>query len=243
MKNNALSELPDLSQGFLSVPQVHLDQQGVRIIGRFELAAFSPDLFENLSIARPESLAGAIAKRQAEFLAGRCMAAAAQMTLGYPPTQVKIGSNRAPIWPAGLAGSISHARGNCASFVVPVNAGHPGIDIEAITSGQALSSIQRMVLNPQENEIIKTADMPVERAATLVFSAKETLFKALFPIVQRHFGFPAAALTAPPQNGFLSLKLTDALHADLPKGQEFKIHYFVSETAVTTWLLHQNPAR
>ncbi len=211
---------------------------GVQVLGRFDLAAFDPRLFADLGIEIPERLGKAVAKRQAEFLAGRVMAKLAQEALGFAAAPVAIGTDRAPEFAAGVAGSISHARGRCACFLVPEALGHPGIDIEAITDGKALRSIQRMVLQPDENTIIAQGAMPVAEAATLTFSAKETLYKALHPVVQAFFGFSAAELACAPADGVLTLRLMETLHASLSEGREFRLRYEVADGHVLTWLLY-----
>lgn len=238
MKDMSAENLVRQSRGFLATPTIASVDDGILVRGGFEMTAFAPELFDRLSIHRPKSLESAIAKRQAEFLAGRSMAAIAQSSMGLIPGPVEIGGNRAPVWPEGLAGSISHARGHCACFLVAQTHGHPGIDIETVTSGQALRSIERMVLQPQERAILGRGDMPLEVAATLIFSAKECLFKALHPVVQRHFGFAAAELRALPGVGRLTLCLTEALHPSLPRGAAFDICYHADSQVVLTWMVH-----
>lgn len=243
-------DLKHLTGGFLSAVQRQpiggaIGRSGVIMRARYDAAAFRPDLFETLDIPCPARIAAAIAKRQADFLAGRMMAKLAQQALGLPPCPVAIGANRAPVWPDGLAGSISHARGFCASIAVPSALGTPGIDIEAIAQARSQDAILRIALSQPERNLMQdpSARMPVGTLAALCFSAKETLFKALFPTVGHHFGFGAAQLRRLPDQGRLSLFLTQDLHADLRAGQRFDICYDVGAHAVLTWLLHPGSAR
>lgn len=233
-----LHTLPTESDGFLSVPDIGMIGHGVIVRAQFDLSAFDLGLFAKLEITRPASLDQAIPKRLAEFLAGRILARIAQEALGHDPATIAIGENRAPVWPANLTGSISHARGHCACFVQDAAYGHVGIDIDLVTKDQALKAILRMVINPTERALLDAAPLPLDLSATLVFSAKETLFKALFPTVERHFGFPSAVLQAAPTNGILQLYLTEGLHPSLPAGTVFDIAYDCDGIHVCTWLIH-----
>ena len=211
--------------------------QTALIAGRFALDHFTQDDFTALNISCPDSLAAAADKRRAEFLAGRAMAMQALTALNHPRADLPIGPTRAPIWPAGIAGSISHARGHCAAIVTRAPNTDLGIDIEAIATGTALKAILKTALTPPEHALL---DAHPETLATLIFSAKETLFKALHPTVQRHFGFDAARLIALPKNGTARLILTRSLHANHAEGAAFDVHFRIAPDHVLTWLAVQS---
>lgn len=237
--NGLSTELcPAAGGGFLRPTRQEDVFGGVLVQGGYSLEHFSEALFERFEIQRPERLAQAIDKRLAEFLAGRIMARLAQEALGRAPCPIPIGDDRAPVWPKGLNGSISHARGWCACLALPAECGLPGVDIERVAEGQALQSILRMTVNKTEAALIQSAPLPGQ-VATLCFSAKETLFKALFPVVKRHFGFNCAVLRALPQGGVLTLYLTEDLHHTLPAGRGFDIHYRTDDAHVLTWMVHR----
>ncbi|CUH81081.1 4'-phosphopantetheinyl transferase family protein [Tropicibacter naphthalenivorans] len=232
--------LPPLSEGFLTQPQVRALSGGVLVQGRFDLGRFAPALFETLGITRPPRLSRAVDKRLAEYLAGRAMAAVALDALGLPPAFIDTAESRAPIWPAGLSGSITHARGHCACLLLPAPARAPGLDIEALATDRALDSILHVAVNETEAALLNTAP-DLSQAATLTFSAKETLFKALFPTVRSHFGFDCARLCALPARGTLPLELTQTLAPSLPKGQRWDIRYEAQPDHVLTWLVAEQP--
>lgn len=233
-----IPDLSALSQGFLSPPNLCQIGDGIRAEARFERTKFHPDLFDKLAIPRPETLARAVDKRLADYLAGRALARIAQTALGLSTAPIPSAASRAPIWPADQAGSISHTKGICACYLVPKTAGFPGIDVELPATGHALESIQKMVLRDPDVEHITKSPLPEDITATLVFSAKETLFKALFPVVQSHFGFASATLSAPITPNHLTLELTKDLHPTLPKGRRFSISFEAKPTQITTHLLH-----
>jgi enterobactin synthetase component D len=121
-------------------------------------------------------------------------------------------------------------------LVLPQGAGQPGIDIETRATPRDLDAILHRTVDASERALIATAD-DVALAATLCFSAKEALFKALFPTVKRFFGFDCARLVALPQGGQMTLKLTRVLHPSLQPHREFALHYDVDEPFLRTWMI------
>src|SRR5690606_20582856 len=70
-----------------------------------------------------------------------------------------------------------------------------GIDIEPIIASHRENTIYKMVANKVDLELIKLTD-PKQRllVLTLLFSAKEALYKALYPEAQCYIGFKEASL-------------------------------------------------
>ena len=64
-------------------------------------------------------VAGAVTKRREEFAAGRNAARAALAGLGPPPCPLLRAGRRAPAWPQGIVGSITHCSGFCCAVVAP----------------------------------------------------------------------------------------------------------------------------
>lgn len=237
------SDLHARAHGFLSdITQVDsLVPGAVLVSASYDEAAFSDDLFDRLDIPRPPILTRAVPRRRAEFLAGRAMAQAAMAGLGVPLLPVENAPSRAPLWPKGLSGSISHARGRCACLLSQDTGRSFGIDTEAIAEGRSLNAILTQTLSKTERVLVSNGPYPANTNATLTFSAKEALFKALYPQVGHHFGFDAATLTEPPHKDSLTLSLTTNLTDTLPKGSHFDIHLTLTPTHVSTWLSVPNP--
>ncbi|WP_352542194.1 hypothetical protein [Mesorhizobium sp. M0018] len=93
--------------------------------GRFDFECYTEDLFHKLALPFPPSLCTALPLRGAEFLAGRAMADAALQALGQLTTEIPIGPDRAPVWPKGSVGSITHARGIAPVSPKAIQAGKP----------------------------------------------------------------------------------------------------------------------
>ncbi|WP_376870760.1 4'-phosphopantetheinyl transferase [Albirhodobacter sp. R86504] len=248
-----LRALISRAQGFLSDAEAiafsPCHPTPVLLRARFHIERFDPALFDALECPCPASLHTAALKRRAEFLAGRAMAKAALEACALPSPEIPIGLDRAPIWPTGATGSISHARGHCAAVAMP--AARPnvalGVDIEAFANPRAATAIRKIALTPVDHAALKAHSAPPDaedRLATLIFSAKETLFKTLYPTVRAHFGFDAAAVAqlAPAgdaaQTGTLTLRLTRALHPTLPAGAAFAVRFTLRDDHLLTWLAH-----
>lgn len=65
-----------------------------------------------------------------------------------------------------------------------------GIDMEKFVSERAAKEIMPLILvTPQERALVASTDWPIHRLVTLIFSAKESLFKAIYPTVGRYLEF------------------------------------------------------
>jgi 4'-phosphopantetheinyl transferase EntD len=123
-------------------------------------------------------------KRRSEFMHGRICAREALAALGLPEQTIPVGANREPVWPADVIGSISH----CGSVAAAVTArgeylGGLGIDLELAEPLD--SEVLRLICLPFEQTWLEQTDDPLQ-FAKLIFSAKESIFKCIWPTL-RHF--------------------------------------------------------
>ena len=238
MVQTAFSDLETRSGGFLSgISSVDSGMDGaVFLTASYDGGAYSDALFDRLGVHCPDAIKRAAQKRKADYLAGRSIAKAAMRALGVPPNPVTSAASRAPIWPDGITGSISHARGRCACLLSSDTSQSVGVDTEAIASGSSLAAILSETLTPQDRDTISADVSSQPTNATLVFSAKEALFKALYTRVNCYFGFDAAELAAPPGQDMLHLRLTKDLATGVNKGDTFPVYFNVTATHVLTWL-------
>jgi len=131
-------------------------------------------------------MSSAVERRQREFRAGRNAARAAMVSLGYGATELLSGPDRAPVWPSGLAGSISHTSARCIVALCPKGEiASVGIDIEEVA--RVRPEFTRYVVRPGEPVHTGFVDPQAARAAQ--FSAKEAVYKALYPMTQTFMGF------------------------------------------------------
>lgn len=141
----------------------------------------------------PTSMALAVPKRQAEFLAGRyCVREALRSCapeLAERP--IEIGPHREPLWPRGVVGSIAHA-GEIASAVVARSGlvRGLGLDIEPWMEESHATEVREAIAIAGEVETLaKQTGLGVTDVLTVVFSAKESIFKCLYPEVLEYFDF------------------------------------------------------
>ena len=129
-------------------------------------------------------IAKARSVRRLEFTAGRAAARQAMQEIGLAAQAVPAGPDRAPMWPLGLSGSISHSKSQCVA-VVAQNAYSIGIDIEeAVPLDEALCA---SICSVSELSRIDGAEQGL--LAKLIFCAKEAAYKAQYPLTRCLFGF------------------------------------------------------
>ncbi|MFI6851298.1 4'-phosphopantetheinyl transferase [Streptomyces sp. NPDC050416] len=135
----------------------------------------------------------AVAKRRREFAAVRSCARRAMEKLGVPPQPVLPGERGAPRWPAGLAGSMTHCDGYCAAALVRA-ADLASLGIDAETHGPLPEGVLPAVALPAEAERLRhlAAQRPDVHWDRLLFSAKEAVYKAWFPLTGKWLDFTEA---------------------------------------------------
>lgn len=172
----------------------------------WEKDSFRDELFLKEDIFCPSNVRRSSLKRRCEYFYGRFCARAAIREF-KPDFNEFIGTNedRSPEWPSGIVGSISH----CDGFAICVcSESHRtlgvGIDAENMIDAVIAKHIASSLVAVNELEIESIAHWSFETKLTLAFSAKESLFKALYPEVGRYFGFDSAELISadPLQNSF-----------------------------------------
>ena len=96
-----------------------------------------------------------------------------------------------PIWPEGLVGSISHTDAFATAAVAPAGVARGlGVDVEPPMSREAADEVARLVASEAETRrVAQAAGLNRLESLTVIFSAKESLFKALYPPSRRHFDF------------------------------------------------------
>ena len=236
----AAAQMVSDAGGFIVKPQTlaGLPDGTAILVADFDVAHLNFDRIADAGTSLPPDLHRAIPKRQAEFLAGRLLTKVALTTIGCQSEQVPRGPDRAPIWPDGISGSITHSKTRAAALVSRRCGDRPGIDLEEMVKPTDLDTTFRHILTVRESDHLRS--LPESDAitlATLLFSAKETLFKSLYPTVGRFFGFDCAEMTTHPERKTVTLRLTKGLHSDLPEDKAFDIAFDIYSNQVLTWTL------
>ncbi|MEU2555016.1 4'-phosphopantetheinyl transferase [Streptomyces sp. NPDC014684] len=142
---------------------------------------------ERLLVAR------AVSKRRREFTAARVCARRAMEKLGVPPQPVLTGERGAPVWPDGLAGSMTHCDGyRAAALVRAADLASLGIDAEP--HAPLPDGVFGTIALPAEQDRHRTlsAARPAVHFDRLLFSAKESVYKAWFPLTRAWLDFSEA---------------------------------------------------
>jgi 4'-phosphopantetheinyl transferase EntD len=171
------------------------------------------DAADDLWPVERAAIAQAVPKRQAEFRAGRRAARRALADLRHPAVAVPMGADRAPVWPAGLFGSIAHAGG--VALAVVSRDQSLGVDIEADTA--IAPDLWPTICTAPELARLPPSD-PGSWVCR-VFAAKEAVFKAQRPDRRGMFGFDSVSI-ALVEGGFDAHFLSDA--GAFPAGHRLK---------------------
>lgn len=139
--------------------------------------------------------------RQRAYAAGRAAAHDAMTRLGQPVQPVLMTPDRAPLWPEGLTGSISHSQSCCIAVLGRVSDVRAiGVDVEEDTGLDAdlvatvCTTVERAWLSAQPRA---TAGL----LGKLIFSAKECAYKCQYPLSKTLFGFENLEVTPDPDTG------------------------------------------
>lgn len=205
----------------------------------FSVAAYRDDMFPLAGFDFPEHLTSAVAKRRAEYLAGRYLARKVLAKLECHNFTLLRGEDRAPLWPQGIAGAISHnvdtalCAAHCESGI-----GGIGIDVETLMPAKRAEDLWSGIISEWEHEWLRQQPQAFEQLLTLVFSAKESLFKAIYPQVHRYFDFlDARFIKLDMQQQTFELELLKTLTPQCHAGRRFNGHFLLQGGNVTT-LIH-----
>ena len=145
-------------------------------------------------------IANAVAARRRDYTTVRTCARACLERLGYPPVPILPGIGGAPSWPAGVQGSMTHCVGYAAAAVSrAARISAIGIDAEPDAPlpdgvlGLIATSVEQnrlAVMGPERGRASTSSALMVTQEESdnpnwdrLLFSAKESVYKAWFPLV------------------------------------------------------------
>ena len=204
---------------------------GVAVVEAFE------DVPTETSFPGEESLvANAVEARRREFITARRCAREALAKLGYAPVPIRAGSKREPLWPAGLVGSITHTTGFRAAAVASRSV-FASIGIDAEQNDRLPDGIEEAVTVPGEPEMLAALSraLPATHWGRLLFSAKETVYKAWYPLTGRRLGYEDVRLAIDPVGTFAAKLLVDGARTDDgPPIVELRGRFVVAHGLITT---------
>ena len=192
-----------------------------------------------LLVALDPALTGVRPPRLAAYLAGRYCAACALRAAGFVNEAVPVGDAGAPRWPAGIVGSISHAATHALTVVGSAARWRGiGVDCERVLDVAAADEIAGGTL-AEADAVDVTGGGAISWAefVTIGFSAKESLYKCLRPIVGTFFDFGDAHVTALDRDTRrVRVRLMRDLAPGFGRGTTFELAFAMADAHVYTCL-------
>ncbi|MFF7246355.1 4'-phosphopantetheinyl transferase [Embleya sp. NPDC008237] len=153
-------------------------------------------------------LTKAVDKRRREFTTVRRCARRALARMGVPAAPLLPGLRGAPGWPAGVVGSMTH----CAGYRAAAVADRAALLTLGIDAEPALPLPDGVLTTvSSETERKHLADLAARRPDIawdrLLFSAKESVYKAWFPLTERWLDFAEAEIEFDPAAGTFAARL------------------------------------
>ncbi|NGO75980.1 4'-phosphopantetheinyl transferase superfamily protein [Streptomyces sp. YC504] len=159
--------------------------------------------------AEEAAAAGSYPDRYQDFIAGRGCAHRAMAGLGVVGARrlpVLRGDHREPLWPRGVVGSITHRAGYCAAAVARRRR-FAGIGIDAELAEPLPAEVVRDICTPAERAWLRAHTDDGIPWETVLFSAKESLYKAWFPLAGSWLDHRDAELIPDPADRTLRVRL------------------------------------
>ena len=156
----------------------------------FASVAAVADFSEQLQPGEASSLVKARENRKRQFSTGRYLCRRLLPNLGCDAEcKIPVGAQRAPVWPRGIVGSISHTNEVCVAMVAPRDRyDGVGLDLEQISKSH--EELWDYVTTELERDSPRSGVGVGRQVLTILFfSAKEAVFKAVHPIAGEFLEF------------------------------------------------------
>lgn len=155
------------------------------------------------------AMTAAVEHRRLEFAAGRAAARAALVAAGLPAAAIPVGEDRAPIWPEGSVGSITHGEEYALAVAAPGGLVQ-GLGIDVEPDSPLPDDVLSEICDGEECVWIAGQVEPL-RWARLIFAAKEAAFKCQYPESRTIFGFDVMTVRVDPEASALTATFTRAV--------------------------------
>lgn len=199
---------------------------------------YRDSLFETYGVLFADSMINCLPQRRAQYFAGRLCTTRALISLGAKDTQVATSAERAPIWPQGVVGSISHSNDYAIAMTGEAKLfNYIGVDIE-IRQEKIFNELASEFTSPGEQSYLSSLMMDYDLALLITFSAKESLFKALWPQLRFFFGFASARIIKIDDRDLtFTLQLTCTLSQSICSGMLFEGQYYLMDNNLLTFIV------
>jgi 4'-phosphopantetheinyl transferase EntD len=153
--------------------------------------------------AEAAAVAHAVPERRREFATVRRCAREALSRIGVPAVPILPDSARAPRWPAGVVGSMTHTPGYCAAAVAR-SGKLRGLGIDAEPHAAISAGVLDVIADDEERaRLLSLAEAgPDVHWDRILFCAKEAVYKTWFPLTRRWLDFADVSMTLRPDGTF-----------------------------------------
>ncbi len=181
-----------------------------------------------------ECIRKAVPKRRREFTAGRLCAREVLFRLGIDDFPLLVGPGRAPLWPQNIVGSISHCTNLCVVAATKYRA-IKGLGVDVEMAGPLEKSVKELVCTEKEKQwIANTPPLIGPDLAKIIFSAKESFYKCLFPFTRRSLDFMDVQVVIDTHTNEFDVELINEQAAYRVKQYNLTGRFFYSDDFVFT---------
>ena len=199
--------------------------------------------FTSKGIFLPQNMKEDVPKKKAHFLGGRYCAHQALSMMKNNSSEIcsanekeqaelipiKKNEQGAPIWPEGVIGSITHTENFIGAVVESSdNLRGIGIDTEKILGPQSVVMVESLVATDEEKR--KSLSFDPFEYFTLIYSAKESIFKCLNPIIQKYIEFHDVTIeTVSFDSKVFTFRLLKDLNEEFKEGMSFEGSFHINQ--------------
>lgn len=190
-------------------------------------------------LEHPLKIAQACVDRKNEYLCGRVLAQAVlnhHFGLDQPITSMH---EHLPIWPTHVLGSISHSQ-NKLIVALSNNAVNLGIDIEHWVTSEFAQESAHLILTPSEFDLWKGKAAEFFDFAgyvSLIFSVKESLYKAVYPTAKQYIDFLEASIgDINFENQTLTLTFLPEIQQRYQLLEQYQGGWTIEQDYIMTWV-------
>lgn len=206
----------------------------------YEQKVFDYQRFEKLGHRLPENSSKWAAKRKRDYLAGRYCASQCLAHYNLEKFEIIANDDRSPIWPQGYCGSITHTSTYASAVVAPTDLYQSiGIDSEHIMKQSTFTRVKKQIATQKEFDLVSSIYKNECQALTILFSIKEAVFKAVYPLVKRHFYFETFEIIEVQKN-YLIGRFVITLNKNFFLNKQLKIKYNLVGDRVDSLLAIKN---
>jgi len=164
--------------------------------GSYLAGGMIPEIVPTIPDEEWQQVATASPKRQREFSCGRNYSHQLLDQLGFSNFIIGRDDKGCPLWPDGLAGSISHTNNYCVAMIAPTDS-YVSLGVDLEESGRMKKTLwPRLFTAAEIQQLGNIGELDKQlRQAAVIFSAKEAFYKCDYPINRQLHEFTDIEIT------------------------------------------------